>query len=450
MNRESFAAALGSALRSDDPAALRALVEDHHPADVAALASESGLDLARLLARLEPEARTRVFSYLEPDQQLLVTGSFGRRELAELLAELAPDERVDFYQRLSAEQREGLLPALAHAEREDLRRLTAYPEGTVGAVMTSDYASLRPEITAREALDSLRAQAPDSETIYQAYVVDESRRLVGTLSLRELLVAPPAAKVGELMVEDVIHAAAGDPHSDAADRIREYDLLALPVVDGAGRLVGIVTYDDAMDVAEAEATEDFHKSGGTLGDLGSSFRAAPVGTLYRKRVVWLVVLVFGNLFSGAGIAHFEETIAAYVGLVFFLPLLIGSSGNAGAQSASLMVRALATSDVVLRDWGALLAREIVVAGLLGLTMALAVSGLGLMRGGVDLAIVVALTMALVVVLGSLIGLSLPFALSRAGLDPATASAPLVTSIADAAGVVIYLWIATTLLASATG
>ncbi|MGH8588961.1 MAG: magnesium transporter, partial [Gammaproteobacteria bacterium] len=212
------------------------------------------------------------------------------------------------------------------------------------------------------------------------------------------------------------------------------------IVNGGDKLVGIVTYDDALDVVEAEATEDFHK-GATVGKLDGSVREAALNLLYRKRVFWLVLLVFGNLFSGAGIAYFEDTITAYVGLVFFLPLLVGSAGNAGSQASTLMVRALATGDVMLKDWGRMLGRELVVAAALGLTMAIAVYGVGVMRGGAELALVVALAMLFAVMTGGLIGVSLPFMLSRFKLDPATASAPLVTTIADVTGVVIYFSIA---------
>jgi magnesium transporter len=446
MKRETLAASLREALEAPDAATLDELAGEHHPADIAAVAA--GFDEAdrlRLLQRLSPPERAAAFSYLDAPLQLAAARSLARGALAETIAELAPDERVDFFNRLPPAVASSLTPALVHAEREDLRRLRAYPEGTVGAVMTSDYAVLMLAQTTGEAIESLRTQAPDRETIYQAYVVDGERRLVGTLSLRELLLAPASARVGEVMIEDVIAVAADEPRSVAAARIAEYDLIALPVIDDSWRLVGIVTYDDAMDVAEDEATEDFHKAGGTLGDLGPSFRTAPILQLYRKRVFWLVLLVFGNVFSGAGIARFEDTIAAYVGLVFFLPLLIGSSGNAGAQSATLMVRAMATGDVHVRDWGQLLLRELFVAGLLGATMAFAVSGIGLVRGGPQIAAIVAGTMVTVVVVGSLIGLLLPLALNRLRLDPATASAPLVTSIADAAGVVIYLSIATHVL-----
>lgn len=215
-------------------------------------------------------------------------------------------------------------------------------------------------------------------------------------------------------------------------------------------MVGIVTADDAMDVAQDEATEDFHKSGGSLGRVAHSIKDASVGVLYRNRVFWLVLLVFGNVFSGAGIAYFEDLIAANVVLVFFLPLLIDSGGNAGSQAATLMVRALATGDVVLRDWASMLGRELVVAGLLGLTMALAVSTIGFVRGGLSIALVVALTMQVIVIVGSVIGMSLPFLLSRFNADPASASSPLITTIADGAGVVIYFYIASRLLPQLAG
>jgi magnesium transporter len=204
-----------------------------------------------------------------------------------------------------------------------------------------------------------------------------------------------------------------------------------------------VTYDDAMDVAEEEADRHIHKSAAV--DFAGNLKEASVGLMYRKRIFWLVLLVFGNLFSGAGIAYFEDTIQAYVALVFFLPLLIGSSGNAGAQSATLMVRAIATGEVIGKDWAKMLAKELFIAGLLGITMAMAVSLLGLWRGGPEIALVVALTMQIVVVVGSVIGMSLPFVLSKLKFDPASASAPLVTTIADAVGVIIYFTVATSIL-----
>jgi len=287
----------------------------------------------------------------------------------------------------------------------------------------------------------LRRVAPDAETIYHSYVVDAERRLIGTASLRDLIVARDEATVAEVMRREPPFLRAEDSQGRAVELIRKYDMLAVPVINGGDKLVGIITYDDAMDVAEAVETIRFTKTS-AVGGLGASMLEASTALLYRKRIPWLVILVFGNIFSGAGIAYFEDTIAAHVALVFFLPLLVDSGGNAGSQSATLMVRALATGEVRLGDWGRMLGREVMVAGLLGLTMALAVSGIGLWRGGPEIAVVVSTTMVMIVLVGSVIGMSLPFILSRFKLDPATASAPLITSLADATGVVIYFAMAT--------
>jgi magnesium transporter len=295
-----------------------------------------------------------------------------------------------------------------------------------------------------DALEVVRATAPNKETIYQTYVVDQTHRLLGTVSLRELILAKPSTLVSNLMVSDVISARVDTPREEVAKLIARYDLLALPILNHDDKLVGIVTYDDAMDVAEEEATEDMLKSA-TVGKLEGGLRHASLFTLYRKRIVWLALLVFANIFSGAGIAHFEETIAAYIALLFFLPLLIASGGNAGSQAATLMVRGLATGEVGLQDWAKLLGRELLVSTGLGITMALAVSLIGVFRGGPQIALVVSLSMVVIVVAGSLIGMGLPFLLDRIGWDSAAASAPLVTTIADIMGVLIYFSIATAML-----
>lgn len=433
---------LRTALERDTVHLVRDQLEDVHPADYAAALTEFSIqDQWILLTALPRAEQAEVFGYLPAEEQVQLAIRVSRRKLSPIIRQMSSDERADLFNRLTEEQRETLLPALAQAEREDLLRLASYEEGTAGAIMTSDYAILPPELTVREAIEVLRREAPDKETIYSAYVVDKARKLIGVVSLRDLILAPVSMRVDDLMNHDPICASVDMPQEEVAALIAKYDLLALPIVNELGQMVGIVTYDDAMDVAEEEATEDFHKTA-TIGKLESSVKEAGIGLLYRKRVFWLVVLVFGNIFSGAGIAYFEDTISSYLALLFFLPLLIASSGNAGAQSGTLMVRALATGDIKLRDWGYLLGKECLVAGLLGLTMSAAVVGLGFWRGGADIAVVVASTMMLVVLVGSLVGMSLPFLLSRFKLDPATASGPLITSIADVAGVVLYFSIAT--------
>lgn len=445
MDREQVLMTLRAAAASTDEAVFPKIARSAHPADIAAVLEELEPERVRdLLSTMPIRDRAASFGYLNAKTQFSVAECFSRSDLAELFLHMSSDERADLFKGLDEEQREAFLPALAQLEREDIRKLALYPEGTVGAVMTSDYATLLPHLSAPEAIEHLRQIAPDTETIYQAYVVNENRKLVGTVSLKDLIIASPQALINEFMDSDPIAVRAEAPREDAARLISRYDLIALPVIDSGGMLVGIVTYDDAMDVAEAEATADFNKVGG-VEELPIGLRAAPFGVLYRKRVFWLVVLVFGNLVSGAGIAYFEDTIAAHLALIFFLPLLIASSGNAGAQSATLMVRALATGDVVLKDWTGMLLRELAVAALLGATMALAVAGIGFWRGGSQIALIVTLTMLVVVIAGSIVGMTLPFLLSRFSLDPAASSAPLITSIADGVGVIVYFTLATVML-----
>ncbi|NLC22485.1 MAG: magnesium transporter [Halomonadaceae bacterium] len=391
------------------------------------------------------ERRANVLGYLLGDFQLLVVQAIPDGPLLSVLEEMGSDERADLFNLLDEDRKEGLLRRMARQEREDLKRMASYEEGTAGAIMTSDYVAIPSGMTVSQAMMRVRQTAPDAETVYQLYVIDSQGKLAGTLSLRQLMVARPGAKVDDIMINDVISVIVDEVQEHVARLVARYDMLAVPVIDHDARLVGIVTHDDAMDVAEEEATEDFHK-GMSIGQLEDGVSRVPLWSLYRKRVTWLVLLVFANLFSGAGIAYFEDTIAAQVVLVFFLPLLIGSGGNAGAQAATLMVRGMATGDVGVKDWGKLLGRELMVAGALGLTMALAVAPIGVMRGGEAVALIVATSMVTIVLFGSLLGMCLPFILNRVGWDPATASAPLVTTLIDASGVLIYFSIATAVLA----
>ncbi|MBB3167438.1 magnesium transporter [Simiduia aestuariiviva] len=417
---------------------LRALLAHRHIADLSdAMMDFSPKEAAVLLDLLTLHDHAEAFSYMSEERQAMIAAVMPRNDLAALFSQMESDERADLFNRLTEEQRHAVLPGLAQAEREDVRRLASYPEKTAGALMTSDYATLRAHWTVKKALLRIRLEAPDKETIYQVYVVDKDRTLRGTLSLKQLILARPDATIAELMLTDVVSVAVDEDQEKVAEIVRHYDLLAVPVLDAEQKLVGIITYDDAMDAFVEEATEDAQKSA-SVAALGSSFKNIGLGQLYLKRIGWLLMLVFGALFSGAGIAFFEDIIAQQVALVFFLPLLVGSGGNAGSQAAALMIRALATGEVQMRDWLGLLGREIIVAGALGLTLALAVSALGWLRGGPEVAVIVAAAMVCVVLTGSLIGLCLPFVLSKIKLDPATASGPLVTTIVDATGVIIYL------------
>lgn len=443
MSNEELALVLSNAIEQQQFETALELVRELRPIDIADLLAAIDPALAwRLLEKLED--RSTIFSYFDPDVQDELARAFPRASLARLVGEMPSDERADLYKRLDQGQRDALLPALAQAEREDIRKLASYQEGTAGALMSSDYATLEANMNVSEALAALRTEAPDAETIYHAYVIDGERKLLGVVSLRALILASPHTLMHSIMVSSPISCKVTDDQEDVAKTVARYDLIALPIVDENDALVGIVTHDDAMDVASEEATDDFHKSGGVATMVGK-FKDISIGVLYKKRVFWLVLLVFGNLFSGAGIAHFEDVIAANLVLVFFLPLLVDSGGNAGSQSATLMVRALATGEVVMRDWFSLLGREALVALLLGGTMAVAISIIGYIRGDEVVSLVLALSMIAVVMIGCVIGMSLPFILNKMGFDPASASAPLITSVCDASGVVIYLYIASQFL-----
>src|SRR5699024_1763375 len=253
---------------------------------------------------LNTSTQAAIFGHLRPTVQASIARIMSRKELALLFENMEHDERADLYNRLSESERHALLPGLAHAEREDIRLLASYPEGTVGSVMTSAYVTLRSDQTVVEALESISLEAPDMETIYQAYVLDANRYLVGTLSLRDLLLADPATKIESIMIKEVIQSQANAPRNEAAQQIARYDLFAVPRVIEAVQMVGIVTHDDAFDVTQEESTEDQLRLG-AVGRLTMSLKEASIGALYRTRVGWLVLLVFGNIFSGAGIAHFE-------------------------------------------------------------------------------------------------------------------------------------------------
>ena len=323
-NAELAAQAIAASLEHADTTALREWLGWALAADVAdALDRLEPARLAAALRLIPVDEQARMFGYLPLRRQTHLVAGMSRSAVIERLGRMSSDERADLFNTLP-EGREALLPALAQAQRDDIRRLASYERGSVGAIMNSQYATLTPQLTAAEAVDELRRIAPDSETIYNAYIIDEQRRLIGVTTLRRLILAPPNTRLADMMEAHPVCAHVHDVHR-------------------------IVTADDAMDVMEAEATEDFHKSGGSLGRWPLRMKDATIRLLYRKRVFWLVLLVFANIFSGAGIAYFEDLIAANVALVFFLPLLIDSGGNAGSQSATLMVRALATGDVQLRD-----------------------------------------------------------------------------------------------------
>ncbi|WP_252150021.1 magnesium transporter [Acinetobacter cumulans] len=412
-------------------------------------------DIALVLQQFKPSTQVQllhllgnkadVFSFYSPAERVKLAEQLNIADLVEIIEQMHSDDSADLVKALSPIVQKQLYTRLSLNKRLQIRSLVAYQEESAGAIMSLDVATLPAEITIQQAIEQLRQDTSNPDTLYQIYIVNEHKQLQGVISLREMILANPEDIIADVMHKEVIYAHVDDDQESVAKKLSYYDFIALPIVNDQMQLLGIVTYDDALDVVSEEATEDFLKAGAVNANSKLSLKTAPIFQLYQKRVFWLVFLVFGSLLSGFGIAHFEDIIATNLVLVFFLPLLVGSGGNAGSQSATLMVRALATGDVHFKDWFYLIGRESLVALCLGATMAIAVSALGYYRGDEMVALVLALSMMAIVMLGCLIGMSLPFILNRMGLDPASASAPLVTSICDASGVLVYLFIASQLL-----
>jgi len=411
-------------------------------ADIAEFIDELDPKATLLVFRLLPkEIAADVFANLFPESQSQLSMQINEKELHDILGDLYFDDKIDFLEEMPANMVKRILKNAPESERKLINQFLNYHEDSAGSLMTIELVDLKKEMSVQEALDKIRRVALDKETIYTCYVTDARRHLEGILSLRDLVIANPTRKIEEIMRKEMISVTTSDDKEYVAELISKYDLLAIPVTDNEKRLVGIITVDDIVDVIEDENTEDIHKMA-TVGKMDISLLDASPFFLIQKRLPWLMVLIFMNILSGAGIAHYEETIQAVIALVFFMPLLIGSAGNAGSQSSTLMIRSMAIGDVEISDWFRLLRKEIVVAILLGLVMAVAVSIISIFRGGPDVAVIVALSMVVVVLVGCTIGMSLPFLLSKLKMDPATASGPLVASIADISGILIYFSIAT--------
>jgi len=423
------------------------------PAEVADLIGSIDEPTRVLLLRFLPRRyEAEVFSELTPGMQNDLLKELTNREVRGLLSELSPDDRTALIDEMPAEVTRRLLGLLSPDDLAETRQLLGYPEGSVGRVMTPCFVDIRADMTAAEALERIRERGSESETINVVYVVDAEGKLLDEISLRHLILAPPEKSVESIMDGNLVTLNGYADQEEAVAVIKKYNYLALPVVDSAGVLIGIVTIDDLMDVAEAEVTEDFQKLGAVSVQVDGegpieNIREAAVSILFRSRIGWLVLLVVVNILSGFEMSFFTDTIAATVALVFFLPLLVGSGGNAGSQSATLLVRALATGNVKMGDLGRMFVKELAVSALLGATMAAAVCGLAFYRGGAHVGIVVAVSMVVIVTASSLLGMLLPFILYKLGKDPATASAPLVASIADISGILIYFSIASWVIRS---
>ena len=396
-----------------------------------------------LLTVLPPAKAALVLSQLELAEQLELLEALPRFTVRGILAELDPDDLADLLQRAREENPE-LFSLLEPEAREQVERLLAYEEDEAGGLMTPEYVAVRSGMTVEEVLEFLRRAAPDAETIYYIYVVDDAGRLIGVLSLRDLIVADPATRVKEIMNENVVYVTTETDQEEVARLMADYDFTVLPVVDEDQRLVGIVTVDDVIDVLEEEATEDIYRLGAVEAP-ELVYSRSSVLELWSARVRWLVILILTGMVTSTILGHFDEVLKAATALAFYLPVLLGTGGNSGSQAATIMVRALSTRDIEIKDWPRIFLKEVGVGALLGVTLAALIAAKVAMDGNFGITPAVALALFLLVIVANLVGSLLPLLLARLGVDPALISNPLIATVSDVAGLLIYLSVAKLLL-----
>jgi magnesium transporter len=444
------------AARGRDFATVRRLTSEMQAGDIADLLEqiEYPSDLALVFRCLPKSLATQVFEYLELPEQTQLVESLTNEEVSSVLENMADDDRTRFFEELPAEVTKRLLSLLSEEERGKALQLLGYPEGSVGRLMSPHYVRVKPSWTVKQVLDHVREYGKDSETLTMIYVVNERGQLIDDIRMRSFLLAPLDTKVSDLMNNRYVALKATDSQEEAVNVFREADLPALPVTDSDGVLIGVVTSDDILDVAEAEATEDIQKFGG-LEALELPYVDTPFTTLIRKRAGWLIILFLGEMLTASAMGHFDKEIEKAVVLALFVPLIISSGGNSGSQAATLVIRAMALKELTLADWWYVMRREIlsglalgIVLGTIGILRITTWQLLGLFDYGPHwplVAITIFFSLIGIVMWGTLAGSMIPFLLRFAGLDPATSSAPFVATLVDVTGLIIYFSIAAVIL-----
>ncbi len=434
--------------------ALRSLLAAEEPADIAELLEEVPRERLMMLYRILPKAlAAEVFAEMGAEAQRLLVESFSDHELKQVLADMYTDDTVDMIEEMPAGVARRIL-AMAPAElRRDVNELLKYPEDSAGSIMTTEYVALKRDMTVEAALAYIRRVAPDKETIYTCYVIDRNRRLVGMVTARALLLASPDTVLEQLMEQNVISAVTSDNGEQVAYLLDRYHFLALPVVDGEGRLVGIITVDDAMSIIHRETEEDFAKMA-AMAPPEKAYMKTGVFALWRNRFPWLLILMLSATFTGWIISAFEGALAASVALTAFIPMLMGTGGNSGSQASVTVIRALSVGEVEFADWLRVLWRELRVALLCGVTLGVAAFGklqlvdrllMGNEEVTLTVSLVVAVTLALTVVIAKVAGGLLPILTKRLGFDPAVMASPFITTLVDALSLLIYFTVAQAML-----
>ena len=432
-----------SAIHSDINA-----LRDLHPSDIAENLENADLKpevIIEILLQIGNHIAMEAFEQLslETQQACLETGN--AHTMLRFIENMDPDDRVDLLKKVDVDIREAIMPLIAQAERNEIRRLWQYAEGTAGAVMTTEYAFLPGQITVGTALERLRLQSPNKETIYYIYITDDSRHLLGMISLRNLIMSKPNARLDTLMQGNVISVRHDMEVEAVAAIISKYDFLALPVVDRENRLLGIITVDDVIDIIEAESTEDFQRISAVV-PFDEQYFKRPLPRLFWNRFCWLAILLFTSLLSTTVMEMNSAILHQMVALAFFIPLVTGTCGNAGTQSATMVVRALALGEICPRDALRVFNRELLMGLALGLSLGLmAYFRVFLQDHNMILGCIVAMALLVTLLTANLAGALIPLLLRRMGLDPALTAGPFIATIIDAVGITLYFQIAAILL-----
>jgi len=433
---------------------LRQALSDLHPGDLADILSDLSQNDRAVVFRLLPvPLAADAFEFLDLDLQKSLLKSLGTEDVSKILNEMSPDDRTALLEELPGPLVKNLLELLTPEERRISKTLLGYPEGSVGRLMTPECLTLRPEWTVAKALSHIRRHGREVESLDIVYVVDDRGHLLDDIGLRDLLLARPKDRVEKLMNYNYISLSAADPEEKAVEMFKKYSRTALPVTDSSGFLIGLVTVDDILSVAEEADTEDIHRFGG-VETLEYPYIATPLLELVKRRAGWLIFLFLGEMLTATAMGFFEKEIARAVVLALFVPLIISSGGNSGSQAATLIIRAMALGEVKLKDWWRVMRREILSGLLLGCVL----GAIGFLRISVwtlftDLygphwlliAITIWVSLIGVVLWGTLVGSMLPFILRRLGFDPASSSAPFVATLVDVSGLMIYFSVAAAIL-----
>ncbi|MBE5856630.1 MAG: magnesium transporter [Lachnospiraceae bacterium] len=434
-------------LKTKQYTVLRQRLSEINHADIADILEQMEEDDRLKVFRILPkDLAADVFAYLEVDNQQTIITSLSDKEASNIINNLMADDATDLLEEMPASVVKRLLAGANAETRRDINHLLRYPEQSAGSLMTVEYVDLKEGQTVQEALARLRKNGADSETIETLYVLDPSRKLVGIVTLRDLLFADPDSIIGDIMEENVISVTTLTDQEEVASQFKKYDFTAMPVVDNENRLVGIITVDDIVDIMVEETTEDMEKMAAIMPSDKPYIRTGIFET-YKKRIPWLLLLMVSATFTGKIIQSFEDALAACAVLTAFIPMLMDTGGNAGGQASVTIIRGLSLDEIEYKDTLKIIWKEIRVAVLCGVTLALANFAKLMLfdRVGLTVSLVVCLTLVLVVGMAKVVGCTLPIAAKKLGFDPAVMASPFITTIVDALSLLVYLRIATNLL-----